>query len=129
MPYLIDFHQHLRRVGRNDHHVRMRLHEDASLFLVGLAQVFARLDGFSEAGLQVVGLGDASAICAMTAEIRQAVSDRPLQTVHRFRNHLTERKLPRSRRAGQDQRMRKVFVGQHLPQRVNRFGVTVKVRK
>jgi len=129
VPHLIDLHQHLRRIGGNDHHVRMRLDEDASFFLVGVAQMFASLDGFGEAIFEGVGLGNANAVGAMAAEIRQAIGHGPLQAVHRFRNHLTDCELARARWAGEDQCVRKVVMRKHLPQRVNRLGVAVKIRK
>ena len=56
VPHLVHLDQHLRRVGRNDEHVGMRLHQDAGFALVGVAQVLARLDGFGKALLQRVGL-------------------------------------------------------------------------
>ncbi len=116
-------------IGRNDQHVGMRLDEDARFALVGIAQVLARLDGLGKALLQRVGLGDANAVGAMAAEIGQAVGDGPLQTVHRLRNHLSQRELARALRAGEDHRVRKVLVRQHLAQRVHHLGVAVKIRK
>ncbi len=129
MAHLIDLHQHLRRVGRDDQHVRMGLHEEAGLALVGLAQVLPRLDCLGKALFQRVGFGDADAVGAPSAEIRQAVTERPLQTVHRFRNHLTERKFARALRAGKNHGMGKVIVREHLPQGVHCFFVAMKIRE
>ncbi len=107
----------------------MRLHQDASLALVSVAQVLARLDRLGETSFQVVGLGDANAVGTMSAELRQAVSRRTLQTVHRLGNHLRQRELARALRSRQDHRMRKAIVRQHLADGVNDFGVAVKVRE
>ena len=59
---LVHLHQHLRRVGRDDQHVGMGLHEQASVALVGLAQVLARFHRLGKALFQRVGLGDADAV-------------------------------------------------------------------
>ena len=40
-------------------HVRMRLHEDARLALVGLAQILASFYRLGTAGVEVVGLANA----------------------------------------------------------------------
>ncbi len=69
VPHLVDFHQHLRRVGRNDHHVRMSLHEDARFLFVGLAQILPRLDSFGKAIFQRIGSGNTNAVAAMAAEV------------------------------------------------------------
>ena len=101
----------------------MRLHEDAGLALVGVAQVLARLDRLGKALFQGVGLGDAHAVGAVPAEIGQAVGHRTLQTVHRLGNHLSQRELARALRAREDHRVGKVLVRQHLAQGVNDFGI------
>ena len=93
VTHLIDFDQHLRWIGRNDGHVWMGLHQDAGFALVGVTQIFAYLDSFGKALFECVGLGDADAIRADTAEIRQTIGVRRLQTVHRFRDHLGQREF------------------------------------
>src|ERR1019366_1879311 len=55
------------------------------------------------------------------------VGERPLQTVHRFRNHLTQRELAGALRPREDYGVREVFVRQHLAQGVNHFGIAVKI--
>ena len=107
----------------------MRLHEDARLALVGIAQVLARFDRLGEAGLQVVGLGDAHAVGAVSAEVGQAVSRWTLQAVHRLGDHLRQRELARALRPREDHRMGKAIVRQHLADGVNDVGIAVKVRE
>ena len=124
---LVHLHQHLRRVGRDDQHVRMGLHEQASVALVGLAQVLARFHRLGKTLFQSVGLGDADAIGAMAAEIRQPAGERLLQTVHRFRNHLTERELAGTLRSRKDYGVREVFARQHLAQGVDHIGIAMKI--
>ena len=129
VAHLVNFHQHLRRIGRDDQHIGMRLDEDAGLALVGIAQVLARLHRFGKALFQRIGFGDANAVRASAAEVRQTVGDGALQAVHRLGHHLSERELPCSLRPGKNQRMGKVLVRQHLAQRVHRLGIAMKIRK
>ncbi len=58
MPDLVDLHHHLRRIRRDDQHVRMGLDKNAGFALVGLAQSFPRLHGLSKAGIQIKGFAD-----------------------------------------------------------------------
>ncbi len=70
---LVHLDHHLRRIGRDDEHVGMSLDEEPGLFLVRVAQIFASLDGFGKARVEVLGLRDAGAVRAASAEIGQAV--------------------------------------------------------
>ena len=54
--HLAELDEELRRVGRKDEHVRVGLDEDAGVFLVDLADGFADVDGFGDAGVEVEGL-------------------------------------------------------------------------
>ncbi len=65
---LAEFDEELRRVGRDDEDVGMRLDEDAGVLLVGLAEVFADGDGLVYEVFEVEGLGDAGAVAADSAE-------------------------------------------------------------
>jgi hypothetical protein len=65
---LAQLDEELGRVGRQDENVGVRLDEDARLFLVGLAQVFAGEDGYSDLLFQVGCAGDAGAVVADAAE-------------------------------------------------------------
>ena len=52
-PHLVHLDHHLRRIGRNHQHIGMGLDKQARFFLVGLAQILARFDGFGEAGIEI----------------------------------------------------------------------------
>ncbi len=129
VPHLVNLYQHLRRVGRNNRHVRMRLHEDASLAFIGVAQVLSHLDCLGKTALQVVRPSDANAVGTMPAEVRQPVGRRPLQTVHRLGDHLRQRELARALRPRQDHGMGKAIMREHLADGVNHVGIAVKVRE
>src|SRR5260370_14261024 len=87
---LVHFDHQLWRIGRNHYDIGMSLNENARFFFVGLAQTFAGLNGFGAARLQRVGLGNALAISANTAEIRQATS-RGLKTIYSLGDPLRQR--------------------------------------
>ena len=57
---LAELDHELRRVGRNDEHVRVGLDEDARLALVGFAQIVAGVDGLVDELFEVGGGGDAA---------------------------------------------------------------------
>ena len=65
---LAELDEELGRVGRQDEDVRVGLDEDARLFLVGLAEVFAGEDGGGDLLFEVGGGGDAGAVGADAAE-------------------------------------------------------------
>ena len=52
-PHLVHLDHHLRRVGRDNQHVRMGLNKQARFFLVGLAQILAGFDRLREAGIEI----------------------------------------------------------------------------
>jgi len=131
MPNLVDLDHQLRWIGRDDEHVGVSLDEQPGFLLVRVAQIFASLDGFGEAGVEVFGLSDASAVRAASAEIGQAVavSRRLLQAVHRAGEHQSERVLARSVRAGKNDGVRKAVARQHLAQPMDGFRVAHEFRK
>jgi hypothetical protein len=65
---LTEFDEELGRVGRDDEDVWVRLDEDAGLFFVGLAKVFAGGHGEFDLFFEIGGGGDASAVGADSAE-------------------------------------------------------------
>ena len=113
----------------------MGLDEEPGFFLVRVAQIFASLDGFGEAGVEVFGLRDARAVRAVSAEIGQAVGpsgavgERLLQAIHRAGEHQSQRVLARSVRSGKNDGVRKAVARQHLAQAMDGFRVAGKIRK
>jgi hypothetical protein len=89
----------------------MRLHEHASVLLVGLAHLFARGNGLFDLRLQVRSLGDTRAVAADAAEGRKLAPidqlTRLLLTLECHGEHQRKRKLARAARPEQDERMRK----------------------
>ena len=130
MPYLVDLDHHLRRIGRNDKHVRMGLYEKPSFFLVRVAQILARFNRLRKAGIEILRLCNADAVRAASAEVRQSVIRQGfLQAVHRPRQHQSQRVLARSLHARNYYAMRKALTRQHLAHAMNRLRVTGKIRK
>ncbi len=107
----------------------MRLHKQPRLFLVGFAQVLARLDGLGKARIQIVRLRNPGAVRAFAAEIRQPVGRGRGQAVQSLRQHQRQRVLPRSVPPREHHSMRKMVARQHIAQAMNRFRVPVKIRK
>ena len=127
LPHLPHLDQVLRRVRRNDQHVRMRLDEDARFFLVGFAQVVARRHGLGHAFFKVGGIANAGAVAANTAKIRQAVALRRIKAVHRLGQHQRQRVFARAFGARQDQRMRKPVRPHRLAQVPHRRRIPQKL--
>ena len=65
---LAELDEQLGRIGWDDEDVGVRLDEDAGLFLVDLAHLFAGGDGLFDFGLEVGAFGDAKAVVAVAAE-------------------------------------------------------------
>ena len=97
-PHLIHFDHHLRRVGRDDQHIRMSLHEKARLFLVSLAQTFTRLHRFRKPRIEIGSLRNAQAVRASPAKIGQAIGFSRRQAIQGLRQHQRQRVLPRAAR-------------------------------
>src|ERR1019366_2830951 len=113
----------------------MGLDEEPGLFLVRVAQIFASLDGFGKARVEVFGLRDARAVRAASAEIGQAVGpsgascERLLQAVHGAGEHKSQRVFARSVRSGKNDGVRKALARQHLAQAMDGFRVAGEIRK
>jgi hypothetical protein len=90
-PHLPHLDQQLRRIGWDDHHVRMGLDEDAGVFFVGVAHILAGGDGLGHAGVQIGGLADAGTVGTSAAEVRQTVGFNRVQAVDRPRQHQRQR--------------------------------------
>src|SRR5208283_2363678 len=109
--YLAELDEELGRVGRQDEDVGVRLDEDAGLFLVGLAQVFAGEDGGGDLFFEVGGTGDAGAVGTFAAEAGEGLAGgRELAglalALDGHGKHEGEGVLPRSGWAGEDERVR-----------------------
>jgi len=65
---LAELDEELRRIGWDDEDVWVRLEEDAGLFFVDLAHVFAGGYGLFDFGVEVGAFGDAGAVAAVAAE-------------------------------------------------------------
>lgn len=71
---LAEFDKELRRVGRDDEDVGVRLDEDAGVFFVGFAELFADGYGFVDLVVEVEGGGDAGAVVADAAEAGEGLA-------------------------------------------------------
>ncbi len=107
LAHLAELDHQLRRVGRNDEHVGMGLHEDARLALVGVAHVIAGGNGFGHERVEVGGRGDARAVAANAAKVGQAIGFCGIEAVDGLGQHEGERVFARAARAGQDHGVRK----------------------
>src|SRR5580658_2546365 len=64
----------LRRIRRNDQHIRMRLYQDPRVLLVGLAHLLAGGYGLVHTSVEISRLHDASAVATVAAEAREVTS-------------------------------------------------------
>ena len=117
---LADFNQILRRVGRDDEHIRMRLNEDAGLFFVGFAQLFAGGQGFGDADVEVGGFSDAFAVAADAAVVGQAVCLNRREAVDEAREHERQRVFACAFGSGEDDGLRDALVKDALAQPLDR---------
>ena len=124
---LAELDEQLRRVGRNDEHVRVGLDEDAGLALVGVAQLVAGGDGLGDQGFKVGGVGDAGAVGADAAEVGQAVGFGGVEAVDGLGQHQGQRVLARAARAGQDERVGKALRADALAEMGDGLRVAEKV--
>ena len=122
---LVHLDHHLRRIGRDDEQVGMRLHENSRLFLVGLAQILAGLDRLGETRVQI--LQPSRCVCSSSSVHRSrggrrwSLACRPLQAIHSAGQHERERVLAGSMGARKNDRMREVIAREHLAQARGRF--------
>ena len=116
----------LRRVGRHNQHVGVRLDQDARLALVGFAQAVAGFHSFGHALFEVGRGADAPAIRAGAAKIRQPVRLRRVQAVEGLGEHQGKRVFARPARSGKDQRMRESRRAQALAQVPYRLRIAEK---
>jgi len=121
--------EQLRRVGRDDKHIRVSLDEDAGLFFVGVAHLFASGDGFCYQSFKISGAADTGAVCAVTAEVRKAVRFGGLKAVDGFGQHQGQGVLARTARAGQDERLGKSPRADALPEPGHRRRIAEKILK
>jgi hypothetical protein len=106
LPHLAHFDEQLRRVRRNDEHVRVGLDEDARLALVGLAQIVAGFHGLGYALFQVGCFANSNAVGADAAKVRQSVRFRLVKTIEGLCEHERKRVFACPARAGENERMR-----------------------
>ncbi len=108
--HLAELDEQLRRVGRQDENVRVRLDEDAGLFLVGLAQVFACEHGGGDLVFQVGCTGNSGAVVADAAEAGERLDGRCrlsglVLALDGHGKHEGEGVLPCTGWAGEDERV------------------------
>ena len=120
-PYLAQFNQQLRRIGRNHQHIQVGLDQDPGFFLIGLAQLFPGGDGLIKARPQRTSARDTEAIAASAAEIGELPGLSRQQfgrayAVRRLRDHERERVLPGACRSGKHHRLRQPSRGDALAQ-------------
>ena len=125
---LAELDEELGRVGRKDKNVGMGLDEDASLFFVGLAEVFAGEDGGGDLVFEVGGTGDAGAVGADAAEASQGLAGgRRLAglalALDGHGEHEGERVLACPGWAGEDERVRQAAGGDGGAERFDGGGV------
>jgi hypothetical protein len=99
LPHLANLDLQLRRIGRNNQHVRVRLDQDARLALVGFAQGVARLHSLGHALFQVGRIANARAVRADAAKVRQPVRFCGIEAVDGLRQHQRQRVFACSRAA------------------------------
>ncbi len=117
---LTEFDEQLRRVGRDDEQLRVGLDEDAGVFLIRIAHLFSRGNGFGEALVQSEGGADALAVRADAAGVRQAVRGDGREAIRRLRQQHGERVLARAARAAQDHGRGQTAGGEGLAQTMHR---------
>jgi hypothetical protein len=74
---LAEFDEELGRIGGDDEDVGVRLDEDASVFFVDFAELFANGYGFVDLFVEVGGGGDAGAVVADAAEAGEGLAVGP----------------------------------------------------
>src|SRR6187402_1610790 len=99
----------------------MRLDENARLFFIRLAHLFAGCDGGIDEGLKISGFGDAHAVVADTAKARQRLPVGPhlarlTLTVQRLRHHDGKAVFSRTCGAAEDERVGKAPCSDGRPQ-------------
>ena len=105
---LTELDEELRRIGRDDEDVGVRLDKDAGVFLIGFAEVFAGGDGFGDAGGEVGGGADAGAVGTGAAEVGEGLTVGPevawlAEALEGHGEHEGEGVFAGSARAGEDE--------------------------
>ncbi len=130
--HLAELDQQLGRVGRNDEHIGVGLDQDAGVFLVGLAQVFAGEDRCGHMLFQIGGRGDADAVGAVAAEAGEGLAVGPQVTglalaLDGHGEHEGEGIFACAGRAGEDERVGQAAGGDGGAQRFDGRGVAEEV--
>ena len=121
LAHLAELDHELRRVGRNHEHVGMGLHKDARLALVGVAHVLAGCNGLGHKRVEIGSRGNARAVAANAAKVRQAIGFGGVEAVDGLGHHEGERVFSGAARPGQDHGMGKT-AGTHAFAQVRNGG-------
>src|SRR5438477_8885934 len=107
----------------------MGLDEEPGFLFFGFLQCIAGFNSLCTARFEVLKLSDSDAVRTGATEIRQAVGDWLLQTIHGSRNHAGQSVFTRSRWSREDDSVWKPLMGQHAANCQHRIGVAVKIGK
>lgn len=113
---LAELDEQLRRVGRDDEHVGMRLNQDAGIFFVGFTEAVAGINGGGYEFFKVGGAGNAGAVVTVSAKVGQAVGFGWLKAIDGLGEHEGEGVFAGAARAGEDEGMRKSLGAHSLAQ-------------
>lgn len=127
LAHLAELDQQLWRVGRHDQHIGMRLDKDAGFFLVDIAHLFAGVDGFSDARVQVGCFANSFAVRAASAKIRQTVGLGPLKAIDGAHQHESKGVLARALGARENQRLGNTLRTNAFAQTRNRCRIAEKI--
>jgi hypothetical protein len=105
----------------------MGLDQDAGLFFVHLTELFPGGNCFADPLSEWLRESDAPAVVANSAEVRQAITDRSLQTGHGLRQHDGQGVFARAARACKDKRGRHSSRRDRLPQVADRRCISYKL--
>ena len=129
---LAEFDEELRRIGRDDKDVGVRLDEDAGVLFVGVAEFFAGGYGFVDFVFEVGGGGDAGAVAADSAEAGEGLAVGPEIARLAFAldshgEHEGEGIFACSAGAGEDERVREATGGDGGAEVLDGVGVAEEV--
>src|SRR5262249_10571647 len=113
---LVHFDHPLRRGGRHDEFIGVRLDEYPRFAPVSVAQCLARFRGFFAARVEIVCLRPAPARAALATKIWETVGLFWIVTAHRLGHHVRQRVLAGTVRARDDHRVRQPPGREHLAQ-------------
>jgi hypothetical protein len=105
------------------------LDQDASFFLISLAQSFPSFYSFRESGTKILGLSDAHTVRTFPAKIRKSVRGGWFKAVHRPRQHESQGVLAGAGGSSKDDGLRQALARQHLAQAAHRFRIALKIRE